>query len=387
VKRPPAPLARALCSWCPTTLVGNSYVVDGRSDPHADGRLTNSGPLVSGIVMLALLAAICTGLFERPPVAAAGRASAKPPDVGLYLRIINDVHAGRDYYDAAFQAQRAEGYPVRPFVAVRLPTAAIAMAALPDAPARVLSLQILAIVTLLAWVVRLRDLWGRPKLLGAAVLVLASGILPSFAASAYLFHECWAGLLIALSLAVRGSRLWPLAVTLGLAACAVRELAAPYLLAMAAMAMKDGRRVEAVGWLAAIAAFACGLWLHAAAVSPRLRAGDQASPGWLALGGWPFLLSSLRWNIPLGAARAWLLAILAPVALLGLADRRDPLGERLALTVWGYCVAFLFVGRPDNAYWGLLIAPIWPLGFLTAWQAVRGIGRGLSQIESGRWRG
>ncbi len=334
--------------------------------------------MLSAIVLAALVAVVGLGLVAHP-LPTVPKVS-KHRDLQLYAHIIEAVHNGGDYYAVAIQAHRQEGYPVRPFVTVRPPTLAVAMAALPDAAARVLSLRILAAITFTAWILRLIALQSRPLAFGGSILLLASGILPSFAAPAYLLHEYWAGLLIALSLALRGPRLWPLAVLAGLAACAVRELAGAYLLAMATLALKDGRRGEAGAWIGAILVFACGLSLHAAAVGALVRPSDLASPGWLAHAGWPFVLACLRWNAPLILAPTWLMAVIAPLAFLGLAAQLDPLGERVALTVWGYAAAFLLVGRPENFYWGVLIAPFWPLGLVTAWPALhelwRGLGRG-----------
>jgi hypothetical protein len=39
--------------------------------------------------------------------------------------------------------------------------------------------------------------------------------------------------------------------------------------------------------------------------------------------------------------------------------------------VAGFCI----VGRPDNDYWGLLLAPLWPLGLLQADRAAAGLWR------------
>jgi len=180
----------------------------------------------------------------------------------------------------------------------------------------------------------------------------------------------WAGLLIALSLALRRPDGWVLSVLIGLLAALTRDIAAAYLLVMAVMAWKDGRRREAAAWIAVLAVFAGALAAHAGAVQARLLPGDGVSPGWLAIGGWRFILQMGRWNAIVAAAPRWVAAALMPAALLGLAMWRHPLGERLALTVLGYTVAFAIFGRATNTYWGLLIAPLWPLGLLIAPRAV-----------------
>ena len=76
------------------------------------------------------------------------------------------------------------------------------------------------------------------------------------------------------------------------------------------------------------------------------------------------------------AAPLWVPALAAPLALLGLACRGPTgagLGLRLGVVVLGYTLAFCIVGRPDNDYWGLMIAPLWPLGLIQADRVVAGL--------------
>ena len=40
------------------------------------------------------------------------------------------------------------------------------------------------------------------------------------------------------------------------------------------------------------------------------------------------------------------------------------LGRRVALILTGYFAMFMMAGRPDNWYWGFVIAPLIPLGGL-----------------------
>jgi hypothetical protein len=66
--------------------------------------------------------------------------------------------------------------------------------------------------------------------------------------------------------------------------------------------------------------------------------------------------------------------------LLGLAGWSGAVGSRVGLTVGMYVAAFLFAGRPIHAYWGLMYAPLLPLGLVWAPRAlgdlIRGICRG-----------
>ncbi len=248
---------------------------------------------------------------------------------------------------------------MKPFVAVRPPTLAFLLTALPDVAARRIALDLLALGVLVAWAVRLKAMLP-PLGLGLAVFAVATGLMPVLAGQAYLMHETWAGLLIALSLALRrpGAFGWSLAV--GFAAVLIRELAAPYLVAMAVMALHERRRGEALAWAGALIAFALMLGLHGWLVGLNTLPTDRHSQGWLALGGWPFVLHALQWNAVLAAGPGWLTAVLVPLALAGAAVS----GGRLGLVVLGYVAALLVFGRPENAYWGLVLTPLLPLGLV-----------------------
>jgi hypothetical protein len=335
-------------------------------------RFASLGPLAARAGLAALLGLVLLGLIGGAQRFAPGQA---PPanDHAIYLRLIDDLHRGESYYPAAVREQRLAGYPLRPFVTVRLPTLAAAMAALPDSGARRLSIEILAVLVVLAWAWRLRDLAERPVSFAVTIFMIAASTVPAFIDYGYTLHELWSGELIALSLALHDARRWPFSLALALLAVSIRELAAPYLMAMAALALWERRPREAGAWILGIVAFGCALAIHAALLRPLIAAGDQASPGWLSLGGWKYLLALLRWNGALLMAPDWAPALIAPVVLLGLSAAKGPLADRLALVVVGYACAFMIVGRPDTAYWGLMIAPLWPVALIWAWSALRGL--------------
>jgi hypothetical protein len=341
-------------------------------------------PLIAITALFVLVALIAIGL-SAPAEVVSGPASDRPSDLALYIRVIDHLRHGESYYIAAVRELRENNYPLRPFVAVRPPVHALMMAALPDVMSRRLLLAALSGLTLMAWAWRLKSLRHNPARYALALMALISGIAPGFVPAAYPLHEVWAGLLIALSLALRKPDRWFVSVLIGTFAAVLRELAAPYLLVMAVLAFKEGRGKESAAWFAGLAVFALTLAVHAFEVSTVVTAVDPVSPTWLQLGGWPFVLRSAQWNLILQAGPKWLGALLVPLALLGLTALRGPLGRRLALTVGGYTFAFLFVGRDNNFYWGLIIAPLWPLGLLTAWPALMMYARdALPLFRSGR---
>jgi hypothetical protein len=311
-------------------------------------------PLLIVAALLLMALGLMGGALPDRAVQAAG-----PTDLGLYADAVQAARHPSTWYAVVTAEQRAQGYPLKPFAAVRPPTLSFLLAALPDMAARRIALDLLALGVLVAWAVRLKPMLP-PLGLGLAVLALATGLMPVLAGQAYLMHETWAGLLIALSLALRrpGAFGWSLA--FGLAAVLIRELAAPYLVVMAVMALHERRPREALAWSGALIAFALVLGLHGWQVGLNALPTDAHSQGWLALGGWPFVVHALQWNAVLAAGPAWLAAVLVPLALAGAAMS----GGRLGLTVLGYVAALLVLGRPENAYWGLVLTPLLPLCLL-----------------------
>jgi hypothetical protein len=297
------------------------------------------------------------------------RAHRGPPghgDLELYLRVIDDVAKGQPYYAAVVAEQRTRHYPLKPAFTVRNPLLTVAMAALPNDAARTLSLRILAILVLAAWGLRLHLLFGRTAVVGAGMVLLACGLVAAMLGGLYAFHDIWAGALIALSLAARGERRWLASVLIGFLAVVLRDLSLLYLLAMGAVALVEGKRREALAWAVAIMAFLAVLGVHAHFVAEQLRPGDHRSPGWLAFGGWPFVLANAKFNALLVLDPPWVIATAVPLMLLGLAAWPGPLGARLAVICLAYNLLFLFFGRPDNSYWGVIITPLMALGPLMA---------------------
>ena len=301
--------------------------------------------------------------------------SAGPPaprpgggaDARLYEAVIRDVAQGVPYDDAAAREHRAARAPLHPFLTVRPPLLAEGLAALPNATVRAGVLAALAAVTWGAWAWRLRGLRREPVRYAWALTLLASGVCVALSGGAYLFHEMWSGLLIALSLALRTPRSWVFSVLVGLLAALLRELAFPFLAAMALVALLERRRIEAAAWSGALLVAGLALAAHGAAVASVTTASDLASVGWTSFGGWAFVLRLAGLNGFLLNAPFWLPAILVPATLLGLLfwnDGESGLGRRVGFVVLGYTLAFCVVGRADNDYWGLMLSPLLPLGLI-----------------------
>ena len=266
---------------------------------------------------LALLASVWVAFATPASIDLASASSVGRGDGALYARIVDRLESGEAYYAVVAEELREGGYALRPAVNFRLPTLATALAATPGEMAERIALGALALATLLAWLARLKEAGGSPVALALAGVGLFSGVGLAFTEAALVWHEVWAGLLLALGLALHRADRWPPAAAVILAACMIRELAllAPVMLLAYALARR--RWAEAAGWAGVILIFASVFLLHLQAVLALTSAQDPAN-SWMRWGGWGFVLSTLRWNVFLMDAPLWLPALLAPFALVGL---------------------------------------------------------------------
>ena len=357
------------CEVGPNDLIDPAETMISENWRNGDGLLSldrisprQALVLVSAVGLLVAFG-LTLALSAGPPTPRPGGGA----DARLYEAVIRDVAQGVPYAAAAAREHRVARAPLRPFVAVRPPLLAEGLASLPNATIRAGVLDVLAAATFGGWAWRLRALRRAPVRYAWALALLAGGICVALGGGAYLFHEVWAGLLISLSLALRTPRNWAPSVAVGLLAALLRELAFPFLAAMAFVALLERRRLEAMAWSVALLVAGLALAAHAAAVASVVTASDLASPGWTSFGGWAFILHLTQFNGFLLNAPFWLPAVLAPATLLGLVfwtEGEGGLGRRVGFVVLGYTLAFCVVGRADNDYWGLLLSPLLPLGLI-----------------------
>jgi hypothetical protein len=114
---------------------------------------------------------------------------------------------------------------------------------------------------------------------------------------------------------------------------------------------------------------------HAHFVALHVTTTDPMSPGWTSFGGWGFILSMAHTSGALMIVPMWGAAILLPLALLGWVAPATSLTDRVSLTLLAWIPLFMMVGRPDNFYWGLLLAPLLPAGLAFAPAALIDLGR------------
>jgi hypothetical protein len=289
-----------------------------------------------------------------------------PRDTDLFGAVIDRVRGGESYYSADAEAMRSYGYPTASVFNWRLPTLTLFQAALPSLGWSVAILTALGLGTLTLWFRYLSRSVGHVALL-VPVLITTFPVWPLIRDSSALLHDLWAGELIALSLACWASGAVGISLAAALAAVSIRELAVPYVLVMAFMAVLERKRKEATSWFMLTLFFSGLLAWHIAHALPLLA---PKSPyyGWAVLGGWRFVLKTAQVNVLLMEAPAWFVALVVPAISAGLLCWRTPVGRRVAATVTIYLAAFTIVGRPDNWYWGLIVAPLLPLGVI-GWMA------------------
>ncbi|USU12313.1 hypothetical protein NF701_17605 [Sphingomonadaceae bacterium OTU29THOMA1] len=328
----------------------------------------------AGLAALAVLLLATLLVFATPSPPAATRAPADraddQADVVLYETIVENVRHGGHYYAVTADAMRAGNYPLKPFVTFRLPTLAMVQASVPHGVVVVL-LYLLAAAVALAWYARLAPAFARPPPRIVAMALLAGGLMAFVQRDLIAFHEIWAGLFIALSLAVYRPEGWLPSVAFGLAATLIRETAGLYLALMAILALLGGQRREATGWMIAGAILAIALAAHAHAVADVVRPLDPESPGWSGRLGFGFFIRTMTVSTALILAPLWVAAPLVGLALFGWAAWRDPLGLRVLVLLAAYAAVLSVFGRLDTFYWGLLVAPLLLVGLAFVPDGVR----------------
>lgn len=352
--------------------------------PATDDRFAQ-WPRLSARLLLAALAAILVlaalvpiragkqesqtvGFVEAMQGGQASKDAARPrdDDLALYDHVIERIGKGENYYAVAADEHRKAHYPLRPGVAVRLPTLAYLSMWLGDTgrgaevivPGSMGAALVLLVAVVLAWWKRLGEEPGGAQFqrIGTALMFMGA----SLGLNRYYFvlHELWAGMLIALSLALhRPGRKWLASLLVAALALAIREHVLPYVLLMGALALWRRDWKEATAWGALVAAFACYLTWHLGQVAQHVLPSDPMGPSWLELRGLSGWLSNVVLSSNMRFLPHFIAGPLVVLMVLGWAGWKSPLGTTATLLYLGYGLAFMIAGRPDNFYWGAVIAP------------------------------
>jgi len=345
------------------------------------------------LLVIAALTPLTAGEGIATPPSITGDAAEKAAprerdiDLKLYDTVIERVRRGDNYYAVVAEEHRRYRYPLHPGFAVRLPTLALVEANLPPAALIPLSVVLMGAV-LLVWWRRLAGEPGGKELRLMAMAALAFGV--SIGTTRYFFvlHELWSGQLLALAFGLHrppqegGSPgRWLGAWLAAAAALAIREHALPFVLLMAAFAFWHRRWKEGAAWAALVAIFIAAMAVHLHTVAGLVQPGDPPSASWLTLrglNGWFSLVvlsSNLRW-LPTALSAPLVLA-----ALFGWAGWRSAAGSFGTLLYAGYGAAFMIAGRPDNFYWGMMVAPAMWIGLAFAPMGARSLVRAAFPVQ------
>lgn len=288
-------------------------------------------------------------------------------DVDLFRHVVQKVHAGLSPYDAFQQVFEEYNYPLKSALNYRPPLLFWSLGHLPDPRWGEVVLEGLCLATiLLAFEVVRRE--GSFLQAGTCAVLLVFTFSYCLVNEIDLYAEMWAGTLILLSVCSYALRRPKLGFAVGLLALFCRELTLPYCVSAAAIAAWKGRRREAVAWVLGLALYGVYLGLHLRAVMPRLHlaSGVINGNGWVHFGGLRFILVTCRVNPLLIISPPWVAALYLPLALLGVVGWRGETSMRTAAALALFFVPFSVVGGMFNAYWGLMYAPLLPLGLVWA---------------------
>jgi len=152
-------------------------------------------------------------------------------------------------------------------------------------------------------------------------------------------------------------------VLVALAACAIRELALPFLLLCATFALVGRRWHELAGWIVALAAFLGWYSLHAWNLAQVAEPNDRYMADWAKVIAYP---NKAAWlgqltvfhGLPRPAGAA--LAVLGLAGWLALDDRA---GRIAFLYLAGIMLMIALAAMPSNTHWSFLLFPLWIAGF------------------------
>lgn len=311
-----------------------------------------------------VLAGLKPGKAERP----------RDADLAFYDRVIERIGKGESYYDFIVEEQRGSNYPVRPGLAVRLPTLAYIDAWL-GRPGQTAAAILLLLATLAAWWRRLGEEPGGEAHRLWKLAFLYVGISLGLNSYFFVLHELWAGSLLALAFALHRPGRWAASLAVAALAVAIREQALPFVLLMAAMAFWRRDWKEGIAWTALSSAFLAALAVHLQVVAAQTLPTDPASDSWLALRGLSGWLSNVVLSSNLRFLPHWLAGPLVIAAMAGWAGWRSAAGTFGTFLLLGYALAFAIAGRENNFYWGMMIAPMLFLGFAFAPRALASLWR------------
>lgn len=342
-------------------LQRSEFRIAGPNYPK-ETRFSNLPPWIAICITLSILFLSVYGFFT---IESGNDAPGKKGvDLACQRSIVERIHDGEGYYEAAGKELRERGYATQSVFNWRLPFLALFLGCLPTIELGYFIGIMIAGGTLFLWIWLLR----KEKALGQTLigsLLLTGIVIYGGIPDLYFAHEFWAGTCIVLSV-ISYTRGWViLSLTAGGIALLIRELSFPFIMVMMMVSLFEKRWRESLVWLSITIGFFFILGIHAYYVQtftgnvPLIQKNE-----WIGLGGWSFALKTIQMHPFLILIPPRLNALLVPFLLLGLTGWKGKLGSRVALSVYAYILSFVFVGQPFNIYWGTIFNSLVPLGVL-----------------------
>jgi hypothetical protein len=290
------------------------------------------------------------------------RPHASPPldttwsDVQTYREMVGRLRAGELYHAVIGDELRRRGYSTKEIFHWRTPLLMTTLAWIPDRVSHGL------LILLGIGVVVMTDITLRRRALSirvtAAVMQVGAALIVGTPV-AIVLGEVWAGLLIGLSICASLRQRPRLAIGLGMLALFVRELAAPYAVVSAIIAVLRRQWAEVRLWALGMVGYAAYYGWHVIQIRAHQLPGDRSAPGWLALGGVTFLSTALRAQAWTNTAPVWVISIVLVLIVASILDASSPAVVRT--TSAAYLGLFLVAGKPFDWYWGFLAWPTWAI--------------------------
>lgn len=351
-------------------------------DRFAGWPKTSARNVLFAFILMLMLAAVIPISAGKSTVSTQGFAESlvgemaperpRDEDLALYDRAIERIQNGENYYDFIVEEQRRFDYPVRPGIAVRLPTLAYIDAAL-GLTGQTVAAILLLLAVLAAWWRRAGEEPGardkRPLILALLFMGASLGVNRYF----FTLHELWAGMLLALAFALHRPGKWGAALAVAALAVFIRELALPFIALMAAIALWRRDWKEGAAWTALALVFLACLAIHLSIIAEQVLPSDRSGPDWFVLRGLSGWLSNVVLSSNLRFLPDWLAGPAVILAMLGWFGWRSPAGLFGTFLYAGYGLSFTIVGRGDNFYWGAIIAPAMLIGFAFVPMALRSL--------------
>ena len=293
--------------------------------------------------------------------AASGPQRKRDDDLALYDRAIERIRQGENYYDFIVEEHRRAAYPIRPGLAVRLPTLAY-IEALIGTTGQIAAAILLLIASLVVWWRRLGEEPGGREHRITAMALLLVGVSLGLNRHFFVLHELWAGMLLVLAFGLHRPGKWRAALVVAALALLIRELALPFVLLMGAAAFWRRNFREGLAWTLLALGFLAVLGVHLSIIAGQALPSDPPSASWLAMRGMSGWLSDVVLSSNLRFLPHWLAGPLVMLMLLGWCGWRSHAGTFGTFLYLGYGLAFMIAGRADNYYWGAMVAPAMFMG-------------------------